>query len=189
MKPFLILTVFSLVLLGLSQVNGRCADLIHQYYKCRYQKIVKNNQSDSFVSNNEPTDEFYKNLTSKEMNLDRAMKLFRKIYIETDNCKREFCACANEGVDRYNAYYSKYFRNETVFPHAKNIIEAFIKKFESNLLPFNDLTNEWEFYEYSKKNLTSLVQFCINNDYSRHRFSYYKNKLTCASFSANEKNV
>ena len=197
MKPILILTVFCLVLLGLDQVNGQCYDLIQQYYQCKHLRMVKQTPTlfasilptkykpDLYVPDNELTDRFYRKLNSNDMNFDKAMKLFRKIYTETNNCKSEFCECASLGIIDFSANYSMYFRNEDVFPHAKNIIESFNKKFESKLLPFNVLKNEFEFYPYSGQNLSSLIQFCINHDYSKNRLSYYKNNFTCESSAIN----
>lgn len=197
MKLIIILTV---ALLGLTQVNGECFDLVHQYYQCKHLKMVNKYaeygfafkyKPDSSVPNNALTDKFYQKLTSNEMNFDKAMNLFRKIYTETNNCSSEFCRCVSQQIVDENGKYSMYFRNETIFPHAKKIIEAFIKKFESKL---RNLKNASEFQYYFNENwkedifintrdpnLKSLAQFCVNHDYTKNRLIYYHNNFSCSS--------
>ena len=185
MKSFFILTVFSLILLDIIQVNGQCFDLIHQYNQCKHLKMekTKRNLSEKYEpkklerERNKLTDRFYRKLNSSEMNFDKAMKLFRTIYTEINNCTSEFCECVSLGIiDDSKANYSMYFRDKNFFQHSKSIIEAFNKKFESNLLPLEYLGYQTEF---SSLYIPSLAQFCINHDYSKNRLNYYRNSFTC----------
>ena len=106
------------------------------------------------------------------------LQLFRMIYTEINNCTSEFCECVSLGIiDDSKANYSMYFRDKNFFQHSKSIIEAFNKKFESNLLSFRDLENQKEF---SSLYSPSLAQFCINHDYSKNRLNYYRNSFKCA---------
>lgn len=186
MKSFFILTVFSLISLDLNQVDSQCFDLIHQYNQCKHLKMEKpkRNLYEKYEpktlerDRNELTDRFYRKLNSSDMNFDKAMKLFRMIYTEINNCTSEFCECVSLGIiDDSKANYSMYFRDKNFFQHSKSIIEAFNKKFESNLLPFRDLEYQNEF---SSLYSPSLAQFCINHDYSKNRLNYYRNSFKCA---------
>ena len=192
----LILTLFLLSILGqIQQLNGHCFNLIRQYNQCKhlkmefkkngYKHLVVHNITEysiepqekyfvNYTANSDLTDRFYRKLMSKEMNFNKAMKLFRKIYTETDNCTSEFCKCVSLGVIDYDGHYSLYFRNKDVFPHVKRIIEDFNKKFESNLIPYSEL---WYIELYPYKNLSSLTQFCFKYDYSYRRYGYYNKSI------------
>lgn len=194
MRILLFITVSLLSVLGpkSNQVNSQCYDLIHQYSQCKHLKMSKSNYSvysytfERFTpvgnaSNNEITDRYYRKLTSpKKMSFEKAMNLFRKIYTETENCSNEFCQCVSLGVIDLYGKYSLYFRNESIFRHVVKIIGAFHKKFEPELLSYNDLKYSLEFDPYSSQNLSSLAQFCIKYDYSKNRLRYYNNSVfTC----------
>ena len=177
----LILTLFLMSILGqIQQLNGQCYDLIRQYNQCKHLKmefkkidyIKKEKYFVNYTANFDLTDRFYRKLMSKEMNFNKAMNLFRKIYTETDNCTSEFCKCVSLGVIDYHGNYSLYFRNKDVFPHVKRIIEDFNKKFESYLKPYSQLRYNEKLN--SDQNLSSLAQFCIKYDYSYNRYGYYK---------------
>ena len=191
----LILTIFLLSIFGQIQLlNGQCFDLIRQYNQCKHLKMefkksgykqvlvpcitmyAIDSQEKYFVNytaNSDLTDRYYRKLMSKEMNFNKAMKLFRKIYTETDNCTSEFCKCVSLDVIDYHGNYSLFFRNKDVYPHVKRIIEDFNKQFESNLKPYSELWYKKEFEPYPNQNLSSLTQFCIKYDYSYNRYGYY----------------
>ena len=193
----LILTIFLLSIFGQIQ-QFICFDLIRQYNQCKHLKMefkksgyiefVIDNTTDyrvwpqekyfvNYTANSDLTDRFYRKLISKEMNFNKAMKLFRKIYTETDNCTSEFCKCVSLGVIDYNGNYSMYFRNKDVYPHVKRIIEDFSKQFESNLKPYSELWYFKELEPYLNQNLSSLAQFCIKYDYSYNRYEYYNKSI------------
>ena len=191
----LILTLFLLfIFVQIQQLNGQCYDLIRQYNQCKHLKMefkksgymevevhnitmyIIEPQEKYFVNstaNSDLTDRYYRKLMSKEMNFNKAMNLFRKIYTETDNCTSDFCKCVSLGVIDYHGNYSLYFRNKDVYPHVKRIIEDFSKQFESDLNPYSELWYYEEFELYSYQNLSSLAQFCIKYDYSYNRYEYY----------------
>lgn len=183
----LILTLFFLSIFGqIKPLNGQCFDLIRQYNQCKHLKmefkkgdyIEPEKYFVNYTANSDLTDRFYRKLMSKEMNFNKAMKLFRKIYTETDNCTSEFCKCVSLSVIDYHGNYSLYFRNKDVFPHVKRIIEDFNKQFESNLKSYRELWYNTDFEPYSNHNLSSLAQFCIKYDYSYNRYEYYNKNIT-----------
>ena len=177
------------------QVDCQCADLIQQYYQCKYLKMT-NNTSDSYktygigpayvpdssIPNNQLTDTFYKGLSLGQMTFDQAMQLFWNIYNETNNCNSKFCDCVSNGlIDQAYSPGSVVFRNATIYPQMKSILLAFMNKYQPYLSPYSQLTS----YFYQTQNLPTLNQFCVNYDYSKNRLSYYSNTRSCDSMGSN----
>ena len=165
---FLPLSIF---ILSIIHVNSQCLDFIRRYNQC------KTNMD------KELSDKFFENLVSEEMNFDKAMDLFRTIYTETYNCTSDFCRCAKVKINDKKGNYSVFFRQKDLFPHVKNIIESFIKKFKPILLPYDKVM----FISIRQANALRFHQgkeFCIKYDYSKNRLDFYKYKFTCSSLSS-----
>lgn len=189
MKLILILVFASLT----TFIDAQCVDLVHHYYQCKNLKMVdkttlKNGINfiyDSFYSyneiyipdpsipNNSFNDSFYKSLKLDEKNFDWAMNIFRDIYIETDNCTSQFCTCMNKTLSLYKNF-KPFFRNEKIFHSMKQIIGSYIRKYNSSLLSYNEITKKIKNKLYNK--LPSLAKFCINYNYHPSRLNYYKSE-------------
>lgn len=189
-STFLIIALISLK--TIDEINGQCMDLVQQYYQCKYLKMKKTEkfwgevyEPDPSIANNALNESFYVGKSVNKMNFDKAMTLFETIYLESDNCtqsKNEFCECVSLGHIDQHGNYSIYFRNRTNFVNAKKVIKAFVDKFKPKLLSYGDLQYHWNFYQFSTLNLTSLIHFCMEYDYSENRLQYYNTTYSCFGY-------
>lgn len=200
MKIILVVSLI-LSLAVLEQVNGQCYDLIKQYYECKYLRMSKQNNSWGDIDYrpvksrnhrhpNKLDDKFYRRQGLAKLDFDESMRLFRKIYDETENCHSKFCKCVSfKHIDYYNNY-SIWFRNETNYKQVKRIISAFNEKFESKKLSFHDVFNPViysarpiEPNPFFEPQLKTINKFCYHNDYSWARLNYYNYTISCYNFN------
>lgn len=165
-------------LIRFSSAQSICFDLIHQYYQCKTLKMIARRDRfgplyvpDRNVTNNTLNDEFYQTLGLQKKTFDEAIDLIKSIYVETKNNTELFKCVGSRLIDNY----ALMFLNETITNQSKPIITSFANRFRPNLLPFRILQQMFA----KGQNLTTLVQFCINYDYTYRRTSYYNNTQTC----------
>lgn len=191
---FLFISVYLILsLVAFDQINANCNDLIQQYYECKYLHMsIQNNTWGELdyrpvksIRNNKLDDKFYRRHGLAKMDFDDGMHLFKKIYDETENCHTKFCKCVSfKHIDNYNNF-SILFRNETNFPQVKKIVEGFIRKFKSKLLPYDKVPvpvmydGPWG----PEKNFPTIQKFCYRNDFSWERLMYYNYSASCSNFN------
>ena len=188
----LVIFITFLAIFSDSRVDCQCANLVQQYYQCKYLKMTNNTDflyvlygygpayvPDASIPNNTLNDTFYQNLNLGQMTFDQAMQLFWNIYNETNNCNSAFCDCVIKGIlDQATATPAKInFNNATIYPQMKSILQAFLNKYKPFLSPYSQLTS----YFSATQNFPTLNQFCVNYDYSKMRLLYYSNTRSCDS--------
>lgn len=178
-KYYFIRFIFlTLALVG--QADLKCYDLVRQYYQCK--KLIMHKVNFSWdiiyyipnysIPNNRLDDSFFQKLGLENMPLNKAMDLFKQIYMETNNCTSEFCNCVNFQFIDTNDQFSIYFRNETNFRQFNDIISAFNNKFSKFMYPIDYFTKLIFTYEFP-----TLTKFCITNEYTSQRLNNYNNTL------------
>lgn len=124
------------------------------------------------VPENSLNDSFFQTLNLLNQTFDEAMKLVEKIYDEANQKRSQYqnlCQCLNAYFNEPE--YLVYFKNPKSQDGFVSIFTQFIDAYRGYMYSEEEILDR--FYYNSDMKLTTLVRFCIRNEFTDYRENFY----------------
>lgn len=175
MIPLVVVVVT--MMMGVGQIECGCYNLTKAYLECKYLKLALVNGT--YVPNTNITGNFLndtivslKEKLSNKTPLATALNLFEAIFKAANQPAKKctpVCQCLKSAVAA-EGNYSIFFRDDKNIAGVNQILQEFIKAFAKNQTSYQNLV---AIGVLPNENLTTLGQFCYNNEFSELRSQFY----------------
>lgn len=191
--------------------SAQCLFLLNDYYTCRYLDFKftethknslemysgRKNTKETSYSTNVPwnhtiikfdgklKDQFFSDILAVKNSSQAPMDLFRRLYIELNNCTSEFCRCSKNRAFQFNKY-KDFLLNEKYYSYTKelfgNVSSTFRQRSLQEIMSDASSTTMTVGAQPQFDNFApSLVNYCIRYEFSSLMVGYFKETLDCAN--------
>lgn len=161
LKWVALILLIVLVVLG-DCVNGQCDVLLIEYYKCKYSPDELSNKT------------FFNDQLDSIDTFEKAMDLFRSIYVELDwrVCQNRLCQCVRQNVQTVQMNYGPFFLNSNYYSDMLLILSRLRGKYTKAAFRPDETAPA---YQYG----FVLEKFCFNYGYSMASLKSYLETRAC----------